>query len=117
MSRESFTGIDAGDLRHRVTWQRPAASRNAIGQVLPAWTTVGTFWGRVEPLGGRELVNAQQIKETVRFRITLRNVGAIAADDRFLFEGTGRAFNVESVVRRDEMGAVLDLLCSEIASA
>ena len=113
----SFGGLNAGDLRHRVTWQRSAPTRNAMGQDIPDWKAVGTYWGRVQPLTGRELVNAQQIRATIGHKITLRNVGAISPQDRFLFEGTGRVFNVDSVVRRDEQNVALDLLCSELVAS
>ena len=114
--RGDFGGLSAGELRHRVTWQQSKVIRTPVGQDKATWTTVGTFWARVEPLSGRELFNAQQIKAVISHRITMRNVGSIAPDDRLLFEGTNRTFNVEVPTRRDEQNVALDLLCSELVA-
>ena len=108
---------DIGELRHRLTWLSRTEgdpTPTSGGQPPVSYANRGNFWAKCEPLRGYELVNAQQLDALTDTKITLRNVGAIAPKDRFRFEGTGRVFNVESVTRRDEVGAVLDLLCSEL---
>ena len=106
--------FDLGLMRHRVSRQVSSVTgRGPLGQNIVAWSTVGTYWARVENLTGRELVNAAQLKSTVKHKITLRVVGPISPDDRFLFEGTGRVFNVEFVYRTEERNGFYELWCSE----
>lgn len=106
--------LDPGALRHRLAWQPLDQSQlDAMNQPKKSWTTRGTYWGRVEPLAGRELMNARQLKAETTHKITMRNVAAVNAGDRFLFEGTGRVFNVESVFRQSERNAYLVVHCTE----
>lgn len=39
--------LPAGDLRHRITFQRSAPTRNAVGEVVPNWTDVVTVWAKL----------------------------------------------------------------------
>jgi SPP1 family predicted phage head-tail adaptor len=105
---------DVGLMRHRVSRQESTATRGPTGQAVPAWSTVATYWARVENLTGFQLVNAAQLKDTIKHKITMRVVGPITVNTRFLFEGTGRVFNVEVVYRLEERNAYYELWCSEI---
>ena len=52
----------AGTLRKRVTLQMPVMTADALGQTLSpnsTWTTVGTYWGEIRGLTGRESLNDQ----------------------------------------------------------
>lgn len=109
--------FDPGTLRHRVTWQTLDQSAvDALNQPVDTWTSVGTFWARVEPLTGMELYNARQLKATTGYKITMRNVGALKPSDRLLFEGTGRVFGLDQVYRVDERNAYLSIHASELKS-
>ena len=71
-----MTTFDPGSFRHRLSWQTLDQSAvNALNQPANTWTTQGTFWGRVEPLGGMELMNARQVKATTSHKVTMRAVG------------------------------------------
>lgn len=105
---------DVGAMRHRVTWQKLGpAQLDSMNQRKQGWTTVGTYWARVEPLAGMELMNARQLKSTTSHKVTMRNVGQVKATHRLLFEGTGRAFYPVSVFRLDERNAYLSIHCTE----
>ena len=52
--------MQAGRLRHRITINQKVVARNDFGEEIITWTEVGTFWGSVEPLQGRELLEARQ---------------------------------------------------------
>lgn len=106
---------DIGLLRHRVTWQSidPSAPRDRLNQTPNTWITLGTLWAHVEPLGGRELYNARQLKATSTHKITIRGGHSIKASHRFLFQGTGRIFGIDSINRVDERNAYLSFMCTE----
>lgn len=101
---------DVGLMRHRLIWQTfsPTAV-DAMNQPLRTPIVMGNFWGHVEPLTGMELMNAMQQKAETSHKITMRNVGPVKPTDNFLFESTGRRFEVTSVFRLDERNAYLIL--------
>jgi SPP1 family predicted phage head-tail adaptor len=107
--------VNAGDLRHRVTLQTCTGSTvGKGGQRVPTWSNVGTYWACVTPLAGMELMNARQVKAQTSHKITIRNVGPIPPTARFLFEATGRLFNLDAVYRRDERNAYYDCHATEL---
>jgi SPP1 family predicted phage head-tail adaptor len=79
--------IRAGSLRHQIALQAPAAAQAPDGQVnaVDAWTTYATAWASVEPLSGRELAEADQIRGVSQFRVRLRYSGIIRLRDRILW--------------------------------
>lgn len=107
--------IPAGALRHRLTIQaeNPTADGGG-GQGADPWAdpvTVATVWGRVEPLKGRERMQAMQLRGQVSHRVTIRHRPGITAQMRVLFDG--RAFNIRAVVNVEERNRILELLCEE----
>jgi SPP1 family predicted phage head-tail adaptor len=106
---------DLGVLRHRLTWQTfDTTSHDAVGQPTRTLLVMGTYWARVEPLSGMELMNARQLKAVTSHKITMRNIGPVKPSDNFLFEATGRRFEVDSVFRLEERNAYLILHCTEL---
>ena len=83
--------FDVGKMRHRVTLQIPDPpanrSNSTKGKPDTVWTTIGTYWARLEPLTGRELVNAKQIKPEISHRITMRVNGPLPTSGRLIFPG------------------------------
>lgn len=65
----------AGRLRHRLIFEEATrtASPSGTGQMLTTWNEVGTRWGSVDPLSGKELFTAQQTSSRVSHRITIRS--------------------------------------------
>jgi len=82
--------INAGDLRHRVTLSRNTnpTTPNAAGQVKANYQDIGTYYALVECLGGAEDVNGDQLKGTLKYKITLRaSSGPILPADKFTWNG------------------------------
>jgi len=67
--------MQAGKLRHRLTFEEAVevVDPAGTGQRIKTWNDVGTRWGSVDPLTGKELLAAQQVKSQVSHRITIRN--------------------------------------------
>lgn len=65
----------AGKLRHRLIFEEATetASESGSGEMLKTWDEVGTRWGSVDPLSGKELFTAQQTSSRVSHRVTIRN--------------------------------------------
>lgn len=105
----------AGDLRHRVTIQAPPLTADAIrGVATGSPTTVAEKVPvKIEPLDGRELVQAQQVAAHVTHRITMRYRAGVTPTQRIVF-GT-RTYHVIAVLNLEERNRWLRLLCVELA--
>ena len=104
----------SGSLRHRVTLQSPAGSRDAVGERTTTWTNMATVWASVNPLSVRELLAAGQIQSEVSHRVRLRYADALAALDaswRVLFGS--RVLVIQGVRNIDERQREFELMCSE----
>lgn len=62
----------AGPMRHRATLQTYTPTRDATGGVVESWTDVATVYARVEPIRGREALEAEQILAEADTRVTIR---------------------------------------------
>lgn len=101
----------AGKLRHRVTIQQETQTEPGDGTVSREWTPLETVWASVEPLRGRELIEAQQLSGRISHRIRLRGYDGLTRKHRISFDG--RTFGIEAVLSRDERGIEQELMCIE----
>ncbi len=69
--------MEAGKLRHRVTFQAKAPTRDTHGGEVPNWADQFTVWARVEFLQGREFFDAKQLQAEANARITVRYLSLI----------------------------------------
>ena len=111
-----MTTLRAGQLNRRITLQSPVTTLDAYGVPTPGWTNVMTVWAAIEPLSGRELVNAQRIVSEISHQITMRYSSALAdtrvvAGYRALYKG--RIFNIHAAMNEDESNVLVTLLASE----
>lgn len=81
--------MQAGKLRHRVTFQRNIAGRNpASGAPLPpVWQDVAIVWAAVEPLSGRDLIAARAAQSEAKKRVIIRYRGGIEPTMRIVHRG------------------------------
>lgn len=122
MGKSNQIGVAIGQMRNRITWlskQKAKAVKGSAGQpVDPPPIVMGTFWAAVEPIRGAELFNAQQIKATTTFKITMRNVGPIKPEDQLILvtssPESGRTFEVVSVYREAEQNGFLAITANEL---
>lgn len=107
----------AGRLPHRVKIQRkrvpvqPAATatqnafgelpttQGATGEETTRWQDVATVWAFVQPLQGREYMQAKQTQEELTTRITMRYRADLSANDRLLHGAD--VYDVLSVLQTD----------------
>lgn len=101
----------AGTLRHRVRIQQLVQTGDGMGGIMETWQDVAVVWAAVEPLQGRELFEAQQVRAELSHRVRLRYRPDIAPKMRLIHKG--RVFHIESVINRDERNRELVLLCAE----
>jgi SPP1 family predicted phage head-tail adaptor len=106
----------AGTLRHTVTLQSPAGSRDAVGERVTTWTNVAEgVPANIEPISGREQVLAAQLEATTTHIVHLRYASLWAAMDaswRVLFGS--RVFTIDAPPKNvGERNWELVLQCTE----
>ena len=110
----------AGNLRHRLTIQKPTEVSDGMGGVTTTWSTLITIWGAIWPLRGQEYMSAMQTTSEVTHKIRIRQLPTNKRSDfsskcRILFGS--RYFEIESIINPDERDIYLELMCKEITPA
>ena len=101
----------AGLLRHRITIQTRAESLDDFGEMDLTWSNSATVWASIEPLTGKELINAAQAGAMISHKITLRHKSGVNPKDRITH--AGRTFEIESVRNFRERDISIELMCRE----
>lgn len=100
-----------GNLRHRITLQKPVIIKDSIGQEVEEWQEVATVWASVEPLSGKEYFNAQQVNSEISTKVIIRYIESLSS--QWVVQFGHRIFNILSVINFEERNIYLQLLCSE----
>jgi SPP1 family predicted phage head-tail adaptor len=104
----------SGRLRHLVTFCRTTETEDDNGTLVLADEEVEDAYVSIEPLRGREALEAQQLNATLTHKIRKRHGDeTITPDCWFLYDG--RRFNVKEVRNINEADAEEELLCGEDA--
>ena len=105
--------MKAGTLRHLLTIEYQRSDQGETGEVHadPKWYRFAKVWGRVAPLTGRELFNAQQVQPDVNTKIELRYLSGLTSAMRVNYDG--RIIHIASVLDIEERHAEMHLMCIE----
>lgn len=104
--------VRAGRLRHRITLERLKGSDDEYGEPTSSYEVYGHFWAAVEPLSGRELWQAQQVKATTTHRVTMRYVDGVTPGMRLIHKG--RTLEIDAVADVGERTRELQIMCTEV---
>jgi SPP1 family predicted phage head-tail adaptor len=106
--------MDIGSLRHRLSiYDKGTITRNGVGEEIPAYDTlVATVWGAVEPLSGREFIEANQVQADVTYRLRIRYLSGIAPEMR-VKEGT-HTYHIDAVLDQKGERRELYLMSHEV---
>lgn len=100
-----------GQLRHLVTVQSEEKTPDGMGGYSLSWTDGATFWARIEPISGREQLQAMQLQENITHRIHCRERTDVSAGKRLKFGS--RVFNVRAAFDIHERGRYLEIMAEE----
>lgn len=103
--------MEAGKLRHRITIQSKSAVQDSFGAETITWATFATVWGSVEPLTGREFLEAKQSQAEVSVRIRIRQLAGVLPEMRVVFGA--HTYEVLSVIYVEERKREVQLMCRE----
>ena len=89
--------VAAGQLRHRIKIQTLTRGRGANKGVIETWVTTTTVWGDIQPVSGRETVDANRMDSRVTHEIEIRYYSAGFTPDNRLQDEDGNNYNIEVV--------------------
>lgn len=104
--------MEAGKLRRRVTIERPVVSQDGFGGEVVVWEAVATVWAAVEPILGREFVEARLEGGELTTRIRIRKRDDVAHKCR-VRHGED-VYEVESVQHVRTENRELVLMCRQV---
>lgn len=110
--------VTAGQLRHRVTLQKlgTRADDGMGGGGIP-WEDVTDVHASIEPLSGREQLQAGQIEAALSHRIRTRFVNGVKPHWRIKhidpLTGT-HVYDIESIADPESRHRELELMCNEL---
>ena len=105
-----MSGLKAGRLRHRVTFQRSELTKLPSGQRENKWVTVTTTWAEVKPISGRELLTAGAEMSEITVRVWMRYRPDINAACRMVYRD--QVYDIQSAIP-DVKFTLLELLCKQ----
>lgn len=75
MQNTNTRRISAGELRHRLQFQRHSTIENENGVPISAWATAFTVWGGARDVSGKEFFEAaaHKMEDVVTFTVRARN--------------------------------------------
>jgi SPP1 family predicted phage head-tail adaptor len=104
--------IDIGSLNKRITFKRYTESENEWGQTVQSLTDYRTIWASVEPLTGKEYLDAQRNVNEQIFKIYTRYFKDLR-DVNLIINYQGRKFTIQSVIDYRENHEMLLFMCTE----
>lgn len=102
----------AGQLRHRVTIQQKDPTQDQYGEQVPTWNQVAEVWAAVEPLRGREFLEAQRVGAEVTTRIRIRHRDEITPEMRVVWGD--HVYDIKAVIHVEERQREIHLMCKEL---
>ena len=111
--------MQAGKLRHRITLQQATESQDDLGQVTLSWSDYQDLWASVEPLSGREYMDAKQIQAGLTTRIIIRYWPGVTEQMRVVWTDPAdvdHVYDIDSVIADPTHAREMMLMCSEVMS-
>lgn len=107
--------MHAGKLRHRITFQEPNRTANAIGEMVEIWQDVCTAWAAIEPLTGRQYFDARQATSEADGKITIRYMNVLDTW-RIVWSDPNsgeKVFDIISIIQPQQGGKETQILYKE----
>lgn len=103
--------MQAGKLRDPIVIQSPVVARSDYGEPSKSWSDFASVRAEVEKLSGTELVSAQQVQPTAKYRVRIRYYPGVVETMRVIWqERTLGILDVDNVKGRNRE---MILLCGE----
>lgn len=101
----------AGELRHYVTIQTPIVTQDTAGGQVLTWTPTAYVWAAIEPLKGKEFLEAKLHSE-IETRIRIRALSSVKEKMR-VYHSSG-TYEIIAVVHLKVKGEEMHLMCKKV---
>src|SRR5687768_1853806 len=110
--------MKAGELRFRVTVERPILQDNSFGESAVSYESVAEVWAGIKPMLATEKFRAGKAQHEVTHEIRMRYAPYVHPACRLRYEdaaaGLTRYFNIHSMLDVNERHSELEMLCVEV---
>lgn len=103
--------MQAGKLRHRVTFQKNAGLKDNVGSRKQIWVDVCTVNAEIKPLSAREVLASKAVMSDVSVKIIIRYRADITSAMRIEYKGVIYSI-VGEPINTDMRNRELQLMCS-----
>lgn len=105
--------INSGQMREKVTIQKPVGQQSAFGEATLEWRDAATVSASVMGVRASDYFAAQQAGQIVTHRVRIRFFPGLTHEDRLVWRG--RVMEISSVLER-ETRSVHEILAREAAT-
>ena len=102
----------AGKLRHRIVIQQNTTSQSGTGAHTDSWAALATVWAAIEPLRGREFMEAKGLYEEAAVRFRIRHRTDLNTEQRVSWDS--RFFDITAVIPVNQNNREIWLMTREI---
>lgn len=106
--------LHTGQMRQRITIQRPTVTRDSVGDEIVTWVEVATTWAEVRPFVASEryLASADQEQAKGIYQVQMRWRDTISVLWRVLWRDL--TLEITSVEDRDGRRRITTLMCEAV---
>lgn len=110
--------MDTGRLDNQVELQRVSVTADSHGDQVKTWATLCEAWASIEPLSGREFLQASQVMSDVTVRIKMQGRPDVSPTpkDRIRFDDPVRGerlFDIRHIIDWGGRGVEWQFMCTE----
>ena len=91
--------INTGQMRERVTIQKPVDRQSPLGEATLEWEEIGTVWASVFNVSAKDYFAAQQAGALVTHRVRVRFLPELTIQCRLIWRG--RKMEIASILERE----------------
>ena len=99
-----------GDLDTRLAWLKPTTTDDTYGGQTVAWATDSYAWAAVDPIGGREVLQADAVQPTATHRATTWRNDEVTLRWRMQDVEDDTLYELLSIAKPDKTWMVLELV-------
>lgn len=106
--------MNIGDMKHRITIQKPVVIIDESGYEIEAWEDFKTVWAFISNLHGREYFEAATVNAEKTIKFTIRFIDGIDNSMRISFKG--KQYEITSIDNIKYENRFLEIKALEVES-
>lgn len=104
--------MEIGELKHRITLQKPVTIVNPNGFEVETWEDYKTLWAAASNLHGREYYAAAAVQAENTVKFTIRYIKGIDTTMRISFQG--KQYNITAIDNIKYQNRYLEIKAREV---